>query len=54
MHECSHNLVLSKMGDSDARCNPIDSIGSSRESRVSHSVSKGQRRLGEKEYRALQ
>ena len=47
--------------DSDVRCNPVDSIGSSTESRVSHSepppfcsVSKGQRRLGEKEHRARQ
>ena len=45
--------------DSDVRCNPVDSIGSSTESRVSHceppafcSVSEGQRRLGEKEHRA--
>jgi hypothetical protein len=45
--------------DSDAKCNPVDSIGSSTESRVSHSeprlllgFQKGQRRLGEKEHRA--
>ena len=45
--------------DSDVRCNPVDSIGSSTESRVSRSeppafcsVSEGQRRLGEKEHRA--
>jgi hypothetical protein len=45
--------------DSDAKCNPVDSIGSSTKSPVSHfeppafcSVSRGQRRLGEKEYRA--
>src|ERR1700722_3539584 len=45
--------------DSDAKCNPVDSIGSSTESRVSHSeprlllgFKKGQRRLGEKEHRA--
>ena len=44
--------------DSDAKCNPVDSIGSSTKSWVSHSepafcsVSRGQRRFGEKEYRA--
>jgi hypothetical protein len=43
--------------DSEAKCNPVDSIGSSTESRVSHSeprlllgFQKGQRRLGEKEH----
>jgi transglutaminase-like putative cysteine protease len=45
--------------DSDAKCNPVDSIGSSTKRRVSHSerrpsarFSRGQRRLGETEYRA--
>jgi hypothetical protein len=46
--------------DSDVRCNPVDSIGSSTEGRVSHSdrafcsVSKGQRRLGEKNIEPVQ
>jgi hypothetical protein len=51
--------MLTPRVDSDVRCNPVDSIGSSTESRVSHSeppafcsVSEGQRRLGEKEHRA--
>ena len=44
--------------DSDVRCNPVDSIGSSTKvgfpipNPAFCSVSRGQRRLGEKEYRA--